>query len=487
MERIPVKEQFPEDVDSRVFNLYEKKEKIYIRAQEGLFQTIRLFTGWPLLLGYFLAPWLQIEGRQAIFFDLPERQFHILWLTLWPQDFVLLMWTLAIAAFALFFVTTLWGRVWCGYTCPQTVWTAVFSWAEQITEGERHQRINLDQTPSFLSRNGRNRAGWNKLWRRSLKHLMWIGFAALTGITFVGYFYGIRHLVSDALAWQLSLTATAWSVFFTLATYINAGWMREQVCIYMCPYARFQSAMFDKNTLIISYDPSRGEQRGARKRGSDYQAQGLGDCIDCTLCVQVCPTGIDIRNGLQYECIGCAHCIDACDSIMEKMNYPKGLISYTTENKLAGGTWTWKRPKLIGYGTALLILAALFMLVLYLRTPLSLDVIRDRGQLYQEVAGGRIENVYTLKIINMSDSTLHYELQTEGLPNPTLLPDVPIEVPAREMSEHVVRIQVDPDQLRDFNTEFEFILSTADEVTGKRLRTEAESRFFGPRPLGSGR
>ncbi len=479
MERVPVKEVFPEDVDSRVFNLYEKKEKIYIRAMEGVFQNIRLFTGWPLLLGYFLAPWLQIDGRQALYFDLPARQFHLFWLTLWPQDFVLLMWTLTIAAFALFFVTTLWGRVWCGYTCPQTIWTAIFSWAEQITEGERHQRIKLDQTPSFFSREGRNRAGWNKLWRRTLKHGMWFGFAALTGLTFVGYFYGIRALVSDALVWQLPLTPLAWSLFFTLATYINAGWLREHVCIYMCPYARFQSAMFDKDTLIISYDPSRGEVRGARKRGSDYAAQGLGQCIDCTLCVQVCPTGIDIRDGLQYECIGCAHCIDACDSIMEKMQYPKGLISYTTLHKLAGGQWTWKRPKLIGYGLALLVMGSLFAGVLWTRTPLRLDVIRDRGQLYQEVAGGRIENVYTLKIINMGNASGRYSVSLEGLPDARLLPDTPVDVPAREMVEHVVRVQVDPDRLQDFNTEFDFTVQTEDAL----LRVDAESRFFGPRPL----
>ena len=477
MERIPVKEQFPEDVDSRVFNLYEKKEKIYIRAQEGLFQTIRLFTGWPLLLGYFLAPWLQIEGRQAIFFDLPERQFHILWLTLWPQDFVLLMWTLAIAAFALFFVTTLWGRVWCGYTCPQTVWTAVFSWAEQITEGERHQRINLDQTPSFLSRNGRNRAGWNKLWRRSLKHLMWIGFAALTGITFVGYFYGIRHLVSDALAWQLPLTATAWSVFFTLATYINAGWMREQVCIYMCPYARFQSAMFDKNTLIISYDPSRGEQRGARKRGSDYQAQGLGDCIDCTLCVQVCPTGIDIRNGLQYECIGCALCIDACNSVMDKMEYPRGLIRYTSEHQLEGGTTHWLRPRIIGYAAVLCIMVGVFSYNIFNRIPVELTAIRDRNQLYVETDSGAIENIYTLQLVNMDEAPHEYVLSISGIPDAEIIGATHHMLEASEVRTITLRIRVEPETLDKPSTELNFRVEAVDMPS---LQATSESRFMKP-------
>lgn len=484
MNRIPSQEIIPDDVDSRVFNLYERKEKIYIRKMEGLFQTVRQYTGWPLLLGYFLAPWLQVDGHQAILFDLPERKFHIFWLTLWPQDFVLLMWVLAIAAFALFFVTTLWGRVWCGYTCPQTIWTAIFMWAEQITEGERHQRINLDKIPSIFHRDGRNRAGWNKFWRRGLKHGMWLGFALLTGVTFIGYFYGMRELVGEAVHWELPLTAVSWSVFFTLATYINAGWLREHVCIYMCPYARFQSAMFDHDTLIISYDEKRGEARGARKRNVDYKGQGLGDCIDCTLCVQVCPTGIDIRDGLQYECIGCAHCIDVCDSIMEKMGYAKGLISYTTENKLAGGKWTWKRPKLIGYGVALLVMLLLFTIVLLTRTPLRLDVLRDRGQLFQQVEGGRIENVYTLKIINMDRVDHEYRLSVNGLPDATLVPATPIRVVAGDINDAVVRVRVDPDQLEDFVTTFEFeIEALTDEQDGNALRARAESRYIGPRPL----
>jgi cytochrome c oxidase accessory protein FixG len=483
MDRIPAQQIASEDVDSRVFNLYENKEKIYIRKMEGLFQTIRQYTGWPLLLGYFLAPWLQIDGRQAILFDLHERKFHIFWLTLWPQEFVLLMWTLAIAAFALFFVTNLLGRVWCGYTCPQTIWTAIFMWAEQITEGERHQRIALDSTPSFFKPEGRNRAGWNKVWKRGLKHGMWLGFAALTGVTFIGYFYGIRELLGEALAWQLPLTASSWSLFFTLATYINAGWLREHVCIYMCPYARFQSAMFDQDTLIISYDTARGEQRGSRRRNTDHKAAGLGDCIDCTMCVQVCPTGIDIRDGLQYECIGCAHCIDACDSVMDKMGYPRGLVSYTTQHKLAGGSWTWKRPRLLGYGVALLVMLLLFAGVLFTRTPLRLDVMRDRGQLYQPVAGGLIENVFTLKIINMQRTEQTYTLQVDGLPSPRLIPDAPVSVPAGEIVEAVVRVQVDPDQLADFNTAFDFVLESAPAQGADLLRVSTPSRYFGPRPL----
>ncbi|MDZ7685084.1 MAG: 4Fe-4S dicluster domain-containing protein [Gammaproteobacteria bacterium] len=224
------------------------------------------------------------------------------------------------------------------------------------------------------------------MYRRTLKHSMWIGFALFTGVTFVGYFYGIRELISDAAMFELPPVAAFWTAFFTGATYVNAGWMREQVCKYMCPYARFQAAMFDSDTLIVSYDADRGELRGPRKKGADPEDLGLGACIDCQYCVQVCPTGIDIRDGLQYECINCALCIDACDSIMEKMGYEPGLIAYTTENKLAGHGWTWKRPKLIAYGVALVVMVLVFAATILLRVPLELDVLRSRGQLYQQVS-----------------------------------------------------------------------------------------------------
>ena len=478
MQKIPTHEVMSDDLDSRVFNLYEKREKIYTRGVEGFFQRVRLLTGWPLLLGYFLLPWINLNGQQAVLFDLPARQFHILWLTFWPQDFALLGWLLAIAAFGLFFVTTLWGRVWCGYTCPQTVWTAIFMWAEQLAEGERNQRIKLDKVPSIITPKGWNRAGLLKTWKRLFKHGMWLGFAALTGVTFIGYFYGMRDLVLDIAAWQLPLIAAAWVVFFTLATYINAGWLREQVCIYMCPYARFQSVMFDRDTLVISYDPARGEQRGARRRNADHKALGLGDCIDCTMCVQVCPTGIDIRDGLQYQCIGCAACIDACDDIMQKMQYPTGLISYTTLNKLDGGTWTWKRPKLIGYGVALLAMTLLFTVTIVLRVPLNTEVIRDRGVLFQELADGRIENVYTLRIINMDKQPHDFRVSVSGLDNIVIAPVNQVSVAAGEIRDLLLRVQVPAGSLQGANQHIEFTVVSADQ----RLQSTSESRFLGPHP-----
>jgi cytochrome c oxidase accessory protein FixG len=459
---VPVNKSLPEGADSSVLNLYEKREKIYARSIEGFYQKIRLFTGWPLLVAYFGCPWLLWGGRQSILFDLPERKFHIFFLTFWPQDFSLLAWALVIAAFLLFFITTLLGRVWCGYTCPQTVWTAIFMWAEQVSEGDRHQRINLDKQ------------AWNveKLWRRSLKHILWLGFAFLTGLTFVSYFYDMRSLIVDAYNVNLPLVAVFWVGFF-----INAGWMREQVCMYMCPYARFQSAMFDKDTLIVSYDSQRGDPRGSRKRGEEGASKG--DCIDCTMCVQVCPTGIDIRDGLQYECINCALCVDACDSIMDKMEYDRGLIRYTTEHQLDGKAWTWKRPKLIGYGLAMIAMVSAFSFVLISRVPLELDVLRSRGMLFQEVPGGYVQNIYTLKVLNMDKQDRVYNVRVTGLPDYQMAPDEPISVLAGEIGEVAINLLVNPDLLTRVNTPIRFEVQTEDGALG----AFSKSTYIGPRPI----
>ncbi len=458
-----------EVVDSTVLNLYEKQEKIYTRKIEGFYQQVRVFTGWPLLIGYFASPWLTVNDHQAILFDLPTRQFHIFWLTFWPQDFSLLAWALVIAAFTLFFVTNLAGRIWCGYTCPQTVWTAMFMWAEQIAEGDRNQRIKLDKATFSL----------RKMARRITKHFLWMGIALATGVTFIGYFYGIRPLIVDAFNSQLPLEAVFWTVFFSVATYMNAGWMREQVCKYMCPYARFQAAMFDKDTLIVSYDPARGEQRGPRKKHVEPASLNLGDCIDCTWCVQVCPTGIDIREGLQYECINCAACVDACNTIMDKMGYPQGLISYTTEHQLEGNPWTWKRPRLIGYGAAIIVMMSLFVWVLLNRQPLDVDVLRNRGQLYQEVPGGFVQNTYLVKAMNKSLVPVQFSLSIEGLPNARWVPLAPFEVAGGEVQDIPLTVIVDPDLLVSMNTEIVVVL---EEIKSKQT-VKTNTRFLGPGKL----
>jgi cytochrome c oxidase accessory protein FixG len=386
-------------------SMYESAKKIYPREMGGRFDRLsRIAT--IILLGLFYAvPWLQWDERQAVLFDLPARKFHIFGLTLWPQDFPYLALLLMILAYCLFFFTALAGRLWCGFACPQTVWTEIFIWMEQWTEGTRSQRMKLDKAPW----------SWNKFRRKFSKQFLWITFSLWTGFTFVGYFQPIRELGMDILALSVGGWTLFWGLFYGFATYGNAGYMREQVCKYMCPYARFQSAMFDKDTLIISYDEARGEPRGGRKRTDDYREKGLGDCIDCTLCVQVCPTGIDIREGLQYECIACAACIDACDSVMDKMDYPRGLVRYTTENALQGKGTRILRPRMVVYAVILIAMISGLVTSMVMRTPVILDVIRDRNTLYREIPGDIIENIYTLKVINQSNEDRSFALDVAGV------------------------------------------------------------------------
>ncbi|MCB1615731.1 MAG: cytochrome c oxidase accessory protein CcoG [Pseudomonadales bacterium] len=469
-EKIPVHEiedLAPSEVSE--LDLYQKREKIYTRKIEGTFQKLRLFTGWPLLCGYFFMPWVQWNGRQAVLFDLPARKFHVFSITFWPQDFSMLAWVLAIAAFALFLFTTLFGRVWCGYSCPQTVWTSIFMWIEQKTEGSRNQRIKLDQSPWRLQ----------KFVKKLMKHGLWMGFALFTGFTFVGYFSPVNDLIYDLATFSAPLAAVSWVIFFTLATYINAGWMREQVCMYMCPYARFQSAMFDSNTLIVSYDAKRGEQRGSRKRGEIDRSDHLGDCIDCELCKQVCPTGIDIRDGLQYQCIGCALCVDACNSVMEKMGYAKNLISYTTENKLAGKPGKILRFKVVGYTIALIVMCSLLGFRFFTRTPLQIDIIRDRGQLYFQTSDGRIENSYTLKIINMDQQKHDYTLSASGLEGLEIRGKTSISVNSGEVLVVPVRLSVKTTSLGSANSD---IIITVQGENSDKLKTSHTTRFLGPAP-----
>lgn len=464
-DKIDVQEIVPAEVAE--IDLYQRREKIYTRKIEGFFQRVRLFTGWPLLLGYLILPWTFWDGRQTVLFNLPARKFDIFGLTLWPQDFPLLAFLLIIAAYSLFAVTTFAGRLWCGYTCPQTVWTSIFMWLEQKTEGSRNQRMKLDKEPVSL----------NKVLRKGSKHAGWLFVAFVTGFTFVGYFYPIRELATDLLALQFTDWAFLWIVFFTLATYINAGWMREQVCMYMCPYARFQSVMFDHDTLIVSYDPHRGEPRGSRKRNTPHAALEQGDCIDCQLCVQVCPTGIDIRDGLQYQCIGCALCVDACNSVMDKMAYPRGLIRYTSERALEGGKTHWLRPRIIGYTLMLTIMVSVFAYTVFSRVPLDLTVQRDRQQLYVETLDGKIDNVYSLHIANMRRDPARLEIAVEGLAQAELVGERNVALEGGEIRKVTMRLRVPRPQVTQGSTPVTFKVSGVDEP---ELSTTAESRFIGP-------
>lgn len=397
--------------DVAVIKMYKAREEIYPREVQGRYASLRWLFVWATQLLFYGLPWLSWNDRQAVLFDLGARKFYIFGIVLWPQDFIYLAALLIISAYSLFLFTAVFGRVWCGFTCPQTVYTEIFMWIERKIEGNRSARMRIDRQPMSVE----------KFARKSAKHAVWGAVAIWTGFSFVGYFTPIHTLAGEVAALTLGPWEWFWVLFYSFATYGNAGWMREQVCKYMCPYARFQSAMFDKDSLIITYDTGRGEPRGARSKNDPDAAKHLGDCIDCSLCVQVCPTGIDIRKGLQYECIGCAACIDACNSVMDKISAPRGLVRYWTDH---AQTYRWSsaqilrhmvRPRVLIYSAVLLVIVSVFFGTLLTRTPVKMDVIRDRGSMGREVENGQIENVYRLQIMNTDESRHHYHIGVEGI------------------------------------------------------------------------
>ncbi|MBB5203857.1 cytochrome c oxidase accessory protein FixG [Inhella inkyongensis] len=393
-----------------VVTLYRKRQKIHPREISGWFQNWRWVFVFLTQLVFYGLPWLEWNARQAVLFDLEARRFFLFGLILYPQDLFYLTALLLLSAYALFLFTAVAGRLWCGYACPQTVYTSMFLWIEQRIEGSKIQRERLDKAPWT----------WDKLWRRAAKHSSWVLLALVTGFSFVGYFTPIRELAPAVLAGALGPWQTFWILFYAFATWGNAGFMREQVCKYMCPYARFQSAMFDRDTLIIGYDAERGEPRGPRGRKDDLKAKNLGHCIDCELCVQVCPVGIDIRKGLQYECIGCAACIDACDQVMDKMQYPRGLVRYDTENGIEqhlDRKTEWLRvlrPRVWVYTAGLVLITAAVAYSLWTRPPLRFDVVRDRGALARFNEQGQLENVYRLQLMNVLERAQRYRIRVES-------------------------------------------------------------------------
>ena len=401
--------------------LYAAHKKIYPRSVKGIFTRWRWFFVYATQLFFYGMPWVQWGGRQALLLDLGARRFYIFGLVLYPQDVIYLTGVLIISALLLFLFTAVAGRQWCGYACPQTVYTEIFLWIERITEGDRSARMRLDAAPMSAA----------KFARKAAKQVGWIAVALWSGITFVGFFTPMRELMGQLASWSLSAWEFFWVFFYGFIMYGFAGYMREQVCRYMCPYARFQSAMFDRDTLIITYDTKRGEPRGPRSRQADYKALGLGECVNCTLCVQVCPTGIDIRDGLQYECISCAACIDVCDEVMDKVNYPRGLIRYSTEHAMEEG-WSSRqivrhilRPRVLIYSTILGLITLALIVSLFLRTPFKVDIVRDRATMARIVDGDQIENVYRLQIMNATERPQTYTLAVEGLPGLKLIVDLP--------------------------------------------------------------
>jgi cytochrome c oxidase accessory protein FixG len=441
--------------------LYEIRRAIHPRAVHGWFAAWRWALVWATQIIFYGLAWLPWNDRQAVLFDIAHRKFYIFGLVFWPQDIVYLTVLLIIAALSLFLFTAVAGRLWCGYACPQTVYTEIFMWIEQKIEGDRNARIRLDRE-GFSSR---------KFLLRGTKHLIWAMLALWTGFTFVGYFTPIRELWGEVMTLSTGPWETFWVLFYGFATYGNAGWMREQVCTYMCPYARFQSAMFDKDTLIITYDATRGEPRGklAPKR------EGKGDCVDCSICVQVCPTGIDIRNGLQYQCIGCAACIDGCDQVMERVGKPKGLIRYSTTHAVEGGQTQVFRPRVLVYSGILLAIILAASASLYLRVPLKVDVIRDRAAIAREVEGGRIENVYRLQIMNTTERARTYEIAVAGLPSLALAVEPRVEVGAADGRMVLVRVRVDPGAAAAGTHPIQFRIHALDD---ERVAVQEKSVFI---------
>jgi cytochrome c oxidase accessory protein FixG len=455
-----------------IVSLYEAQKKIYPRSISGVFARWRW--GMVLLtqLVFYALPWFEWGQRQMVLFDLGARRFYIFGLVLYPQDFIYLTGLLIISALSLFLFTAVAGRLWCGFACPQTVYTEIFMWIEHKIEGDRSARLRLDKGPWTFE----------KLRKKTFKQLVWTAVALWTGFTFVGYFVPIRELGQELLALQGSWQIF-WVLFYGFATYGNAGYMREQVCKYMCPYARFQSAMFDKDTLIVSYDAERGEPRAPRSKSVDHKAQGLGDCIDCTLCVQVCPVGIDIRKGLQYECIGCGLCVDACNTVMGKMQYPRGLIRFSTQNGVASHWGIAQilrrilRPRVLIYATVLVALCVAMLVSLVNRTPLKVDVVRDRAALSRIVAGGKLENVYRLQIMNATEHEQRYRISARGLEGLEVASDAEVDVGPAESRWVAVRLQIPYGSVASGSHPIQFDVAAA----GAAAHVTEKSVFLVPR------
>lgn len=409
----------PETVD-----LYEKWRRIYPEWVSGGFQTWRRVTLVFLLAFFYAGPWLRWDGQPGARFDLAERRFTVFWQTFAPDEFVLLAWLLATLALGLFVATIAAGRVFCGWVCPQTVWTNAYLILERFIEGDRVERQRRDKKP------------WTRDWmvKKAMKFTAWSLVAFSISITFVAYFTEIRELLPRIAAFEL----TRWETFFIFlpaaGSFFFSAILREQVCFHMCPYARFQSVMLDRDSLIISYDEPRAEPRGHRPRRADPAELGLGHCIDCDRCVRVCPTGIDIRDGLQYQCIGCAACVDACTDVMQQMGYGESLVRYSSENRDEGLPGRWLRPRLVGYATIMTAIVTLFAVTVATRLPLDLDVIRDRNRLYRESWDGSVENVYSLRISNRADSPQAYAIEFDS------------EVPLEYRGDRIV--SVDPGDMR---------------------------------------
>jgi len=467
---IPIAAAQPDDGST---DFHMGHQKIYPRSVKGFFANWRWIMVWVTQIIFYGLPWIEWGQRQAVLFDLEVRRFYLFGLVLYPQDLIYLTGMLIIAALSLFLFTAVAGRLWCGYACPQTVYTEIFLWVEKMVEGDRSARMRRDDAVMSAQKFGRKFA----------KHFIWLAIAVWTGYTFVGYFTPIRVLGQEVMALDLGSWEIFWTIFYGFATYGNAGFMRESICLHMCPYARFQSAMFDRDTLIVTYDTNRGEPRGARSKKADLAMLNLGSCVDCSLCVQVCPTGIDIRNGLQYQCIGCGACVDVCDTVMDKVGYPRGLIKYSTENAVANG-WTQQqvkrhvfRPRVLIYTAILTTIVTAIVVTLTTRTPFKVDVIRDRGVMARVVEAGKTENVYRLQIMNATESDQRYRISVTGLPGLVVTSENTVMVKSTEARTLPVRVQAPFEAAAPGSHEIHFEIESLDSP-GK---LSEESKFMIPK------
>ena len=470
MKTIPIKEAEYKEVAR---DLFESQKKIYPRSISGYYSRLRWYMVYFTQLLFYGTAWLTWNDRQAVLFDLAARKFYIFGLVFWPQDFIYLTILLIISALLLFWVTAIAGRVFCGYACPQSVYTEIFMWVERVIEGNRNARIKLDGIPLTFY----------KVAIKSAKHLAWLGIALWTGFSFVGYFTPIRSLSQEIVHLSLGPWELFWILFYGFATYGNAGWMREQVCKYMCPYARFQSAMYDKDTLTVTYDANRGEPRGSRSKKADIKSLGLGSCVDCSICVQVCPTGIDIRDGLQYECIGCALCVDACNEVMQKMEYPKGLIRYTTDHALTenldqqGILKRILRPRILAYAGIIATIIIVAIVSLTLRSPLKFNVIRDRGLPFV-TENGSIENVYRLQIMNTAEQPRRYVIEIGGIPGATIATETEFDIQATTSKVIPARISVPANSANKGSNRITFVVRDRDNI---KISVAEKAVFLIPR------
>ncbi len=401
--------------NQQTITLFAKQERIYPKRVWGRYRKLK-WVAMAVTLGiYYLAPFLRWDRGpnapdQAILIDLPNRRAYWFFIEIWPQEVYFLTGILILAAVVLFFVTSMFGRVWCGYLCPQTVWTDLFVWVERIVQGDRNKRKKLREGPWT----------WEKAWKMAVTHFLWLVIAWCTAGSFVLYFNDAPTLVWSFFEFNVSPTVLAFIAGLTFSTYLMAGFAREQVCIYMCPYARFQSAMFDSDTLIIGYDEKRGEKRGKHKQGDSWE--GRGHCIDCSACVQVCPMGIDIRDGLQMECIACGLCVDACNNIMDKVELPRGLIRYDTERRFAldpaertKSVVPIFRLRSLYYALILSLVGGIMLYALITRAPQELHVLHDRNPMFVALSDGSVRNGYDIKILNKTHEHRTFALSVEGI------------------------------------------------------------------------